>query len=102
MPPNNTKGMKAMKINLGQIVASRMIYGDMEGSSLFAREVVRSLARYQNGDWGDCCEEDCQANDYAAEHGERILAAYETSRGKIWIITEWDRSATTILYPSDY
>ena len=41
-------------------------------------------------------------NDRALESGDRILSAYETSHGKIWIITEWDRSVTTILFPSEY
>jgi hypothetical protein len=45
---------------------------------------------------------DKELNDLAVKTGERILEAYETSKGKIWIITEWDRSATTILFPNEY
>lgn len=74
----------------------------MEDDAKFMSEVMSAIIRFQNCDWGDCCEEDRQTNDFAAEHGERILASYETSKGKIWIITEWDRSATTILYPDEY
>ena len=68
-----------------------------------SRSIVEALVRYMQGDWGDTSQADWQANDYAAENGERILAAYHDLSGeKFWIITEWDRSATTILLPSEY
>jgi hypothetical protein len=61
------------------------------------------LDRHVNGDWGDVPEEDRQENEFSVEHGFRILSAYTTSAGeKIWIITEADRSATTILLPEEY
>lgn len=61
------------------------------------------LMRHSLGDWGDCCEEDRQANDWSLKEGERLFSVYHTAQGmKIWIITEWDRSATTILLPSEY
>ena len=64
------------------------------------------LLRHLKGDWGDLSEEDKKANDLAVREGNlRIFSAYETDIegvGKIWIITEADRSATTILLPSDY
>lgn len=62
------------------------------------------LARHARGDWGDLCEEDKGANDTAYRCGEgRILSSYKTKTGeKIWIITEADRSATTILLPEEY
>ena len=47
-------------------------------------------------------QEDIEANSEALRNGERLFAAYETSEGKIWIITEADRSATTILFPDEY
>lgn len=91
-----------MKIKLGQVVTTSAIHADIAESVQFAGEVARALARYTSGDWGEVSNYDKEANDYAAENGERILASYETSKGKIWIITEWDRSATTILYPEEY
>ncbi len=91
-----------MKFNLGQVVVTRAINNDIAESSKFAREVHTSLMRYASCDWGDTHPEDKPLNDEAVKHGDRILAAYETSQGKIWIITEWDRSATTILYPEEY
>ena|ERR1700722_18226282 len=61
------------------------------------------LYRHQTGDWGDLGEEDQESNDRAVSEGERIFSAYHTDRGvKIWVITEWDRSITTILLPWEY
>jgi hypothetical protein len=61
------------------------------------------LDRHVNGDWGEVPEADKQANEVSVEHGLRILSAYTTSAGdQIWILTEADRSATTILLPSEY
>lgn len=60
------------------------------------------LARHSMRDWGDLCDEDKAANNLALSNGSRILSAYETPKGKIWIITEADWSATTILLPDEY
>jgi hypothetical protein len=61
------------------------------------------LDRHVNGDWGEVPEEEKQENEFSVQHGLRILSAYTTSAGeKIWIITEADRSATTMLLPSEY
>jgi hypothetical protein len=61
------------------------------------------LHRHQACDWGEVDSEDQKANDLALITGERLLSAYRTSTGtKLWIITEADRSATTILLPEDY
>lgn len=86
----------------GKIYSTRRIADTMSKCPAFAAEVQQALSRYQRNDWGDVCSEDREANDQAARTGERVLAAYQTSEGKIWIITEWDRSATTILFPSEY
>ena len=53
-------------------------------------------------DWGDVCEEDRESNEEALLMQLRILSSYNFSKDKIWIITEADRSVTTILLPSDY
>lgn len=91
-----------MKFKLGQVVTTRTIRADIDEDVQFRKEVFESFARYTNCDWGDTHEDDKPLNDEALKYGERILAAYKTSKGKIWIITEWDRSATTILYPDEY
>lgn len=61
------------------------------------------LARHASGNWGLVDEEDRLLNDEALRDGSRLLSAYETERGvRLWIITEADRSATTILLPDEY
>jgi hypothetical protein len=61
------------------------------------------LARHQSGDWGEVCPEDQQENDLSVRQGFRILSAYRTSKGvKLWVITEADRSVTTLLLPDEY
>lgn len=65
-------------------------------------ELLECLLRFIKRDWGDVCEDDWKANDDAIDNDERLLAAYTLQGEKIWVITEWDRSVTTILLPSEY
>lgn len=61
------------------------------------------LARHVSGDWGEVNTEDWRANDAALRHGLRLLSSYRTAKNvKLWIITEADRSITTILLPEEY
>jgi len=61
------------------------------------------LHRHANGDWGDLPPDDLSANSAALKNGNRLLSAYRVgATGKVWLITEHDRSVTTILLPSDY
>lgn len=61
------------------------------------------LARHLSGDWGDLCEADKEENELSLKEGFRILSAYTLATGqKLWVITEADRSATTILKPDEY
>ena len=60
------------------------------------------LARHAAGDWGDLCAFDRRQNEVAQRDGYRVLSAYDTPAGKVWVITEADRSATTILLPEEY
>jgi hypothetical protein len=67
------------------------------------KTVVEYLRRHEAGDWGDLCDEDKDVNREALENGGRILSSYYvTPSDKIWIITEADRSVTTVLLPSEY
>ena len=62
-----------------------------------------ALDRHRRGDWGDVGKEDWQANERALKHGERLLSVYHAADGtKFYVISEWDRSATTVLLPEDY
>jgi len=94
------------KFKLGKIVITQ---GAL--SALVASEQLPDpfLKRHITGDWGDVCEEDANLNNEAIAHEGafdkqmRVLSAYKTNRNEaIWIITEWDRSATTLLLPSEY
>jgi len=58
--------------------------------------------RHASGDWGEVCDEDKQANEQALINGDRLLSAYDVMGKRIWIITEYDRSLTTILFPDEY
>jgi hypothetical protein len=60
------------------------------------------LQRHLSGDWGDLTRDDQQENEFSLKNGFRILSAYNTMSGRLWIITEADRSATTFLLPSEY
>jgi hypothetical protein len=60
------------------------------------------LSRHQRGDWGDLCKEDKQTNEQALATGERIFSSYQLATAKFWVITEADRSVTTILLPEEY
>lgn len=102
-----------IKLELGQVVMTRGVDALLEeryGKSV--REIALILVtRHRIGDWSEMCEEDALANLDDAYTGEgRILSAYhlpllpgEAGEGiKIWVITEWDRSYTTILLPEEY
>jgi hypothetical protein len=60
------------------------------------------LARHATGDWGDLCAFDRRQNQIALREGYRILSSYDVPAGRVWIITEADRSVTTILLPEEY
>ncbi|MCA9051796.1 MAG: hypothetical protein KDA89_23825 [Planctomycetaceae bacterium] len=66
-------------------------------------EVRKALSRHLSGDWGDVCDRDRQENELSLREGFRLLSVYHASDGtKFWVITEADRSSTTILLPEDY
>ena len=60
------------------------------------------LRRHASGDWGDLESQDILSNEDALKHNHRLLSAYGKGDTRFWIITEWDRSVTTILLPEDY
>jgi hypothetical protein len=86
------------KFSLGRIVATPNALAAVPNP-----EILTSLARHHAGEWGELDPEDHAANESALKHGGRLFSAYRSVAGvKFWIITECDRSATTILLPSDY
>jgi hypothetical protein len=85
---------------LGQVVATP---GALRALERAEQQPAEFLDKHSAGDWGELDEEDKKENDFSVRNGFRILSAYTTSAGdKIWIITEWDRSVTTLLLPSEY
>ena len=90
-------------INMGRLLMTRGVNDLVAEDEAFAKFVMNSLTRHRRGDWGNLTDEDIQENELSLKEGYRLLSAYE-SEGlpKIWIITEADRSATTILFPDEY
>ena len=87
-----------MLFETGQIVAT-------PGALSLAEQgvdLLDYLLRHVQGDWGDLCEEDRAENEFSVKNGFRILSSYTTQYGKLWVITEADRSATTFLLPEEY
>lgn len=88
------------KFDLGIIIATP---GALEALGRSGETPATFLHRHVVGDWGDLDEEDRIENELSAREGLRILSAYHLLNGtKIWIITEADRSSTTILLPEEY
>jgi len=85
---------------LGQVVATPGALAALEEAGQLPQEF---LHRHVAGDWGELDKQDLQANERALREGQRILSAYSTKNGtRLWLITEWDRSVTTLLLPSEY
>lgn len=92
-----------MKINPGQLAVTRGVNDLIADNKEFARHVFLSLKRHLAGDWGDFCDEDRVANELALQNGERLFSVCKKEGlPTIWIITEWDRSVTTVLFPDEY
>jgi len=88
----------SVKVPLGQIVATPAALG-----AVSQPDIVAALRRHAVGDWGEIDAHDRAANDDALKSGERILSVYQSATGTtFWVLTEADRSATTVLLPDDY
>lgn len=93
------------KFPTGQVVMTRGIADRCADDSLFAFFVTKALQMHSTGNWGDVGDEDWDSNNEALVSGDRLFSSYyldERHSEKIWIITEVDRSATTVLWPSEY
>jgi len=85
---------------LGRLVATPAALKAIENAG---ERIETFLARHATKDWGDVCEADKKENDFSLTRGFRLLSAYTLQNGrKIWIITEADRSVTTLLLPEEY
>jgi hypothetical protein len=85
---------------LGMVVGTQGAVDALEAAGQSPQEF---LDRHARGDWGDVPEADKQENNFSLQHGFRILSAYTTKAGeRIWVLTEADRSATTLMLPEEY
>ena len=91
-----------MTFSLGRIVWTRDINDRIADDTLFAKFVMKSLKRHSNCDWGELSDEDKGENDFSLDKHLRLFSAYQQNDWKIWIITEADRSVTTVLFPEEY
>ena len=94
------------KFKIGKLVATRKVSERIGKDPAFGAFVSESIRRYEKCDWGDLPKPDKRMNSKAVKEGGRILAAYIYSdihsADAIWIITESDRSVTTVLFRSEY
>lgn len=87
-----------VRVPLGQVVSTANA-----ARTLPPFVIIDALRRHAVGDWGDVDAEDYETNNRAIQNGDRLLSAYHAADGtKFWVITEWDRSVTTVLLPEDY
>lgn len=108
--PNSGAG----KFPLGRLVATPGALALVQGRRI---NIFALIERHVLGDWGDLHEEDKQENENALKEGRRLMSAYVVDKSsdniagfgeegyegeKVWVITEWDRSVTTVLLPSEY
>src|SRR3569623_1726815 len=100
MSDETTHPLPAPTLRLGRMVATP---GAITAMAAAGQDPAELLARHRRGDWGIVCPDDRQANDDALRAGGRVLSAYKLAdETRLWVITEADRSATTILLPDEY
>jgi hypothetical protein len=86
------------KFPLGQVVVTRNAR-----DTISPTDVLQALDRHAAGDWGNLCDDDRRENERCLQQGSgRLFSAYHAAGEKFWIITEADRSVTTVLLPLDY
>jgi hypothetical protein len=102
MQNNNTitKAQNKVLFLLGQVYLTQGARIALEEAN---QDAFEFLSLHQTGNWGIVGKEDAQENEFSLKNGFRLLSAYRTSKNeKLWIITEADRSSTTLLLPSEY
>jgi hypothetical protein len=93
-----------MKFQVGSVVATPPA---IQFCGLNHIDIYTLLLRHANGDWGDVCREDAEANEGALRSGARILSVYKFPAGTVWILTtaaddDYKRESTCVMLPSDY
>lgn len=92
-----------MRIEQPKFQLGRTLITPGAQEELHPEDVLTAIRRHVRGDWGDCGKEDWSENEYSLEKSLRLFSVYHDRSGvKFWVITEADRSATTVLLPSEY
>ena len=92
-----------MKFQPGQLVVTRAVHDMMNSNEEFEKHVHLSIERHLAGDWGDVSDDDRVANELALKSEDRLFSAFKgEGMPKLWVITEGDRSSTTVLFPDEY
>ena len=86
-------------LSLGKVVATP---GALKLLAEMGEDPFGYIARHAAGDWGELCTFDRRQNEIALREGYRVLSSYQVGRECVWVITEADRSVTTILLPEEY
>lgn len=98
--PTLSPGQQPVQFVTGQVVATPGALRLLEQHEILPTQLI---ARHVRGDFGIVPEEDADSNRSAIKHGRaRILSSYEVGADRVWLITEWDRSVTTLLLPDEY
>ena len=98
---NRSKGNFQL-FKLGDIVYTAGVNSMLEQGKINTPDIFNMLRRHSRGDWGNIHEEDIGLNEEAIKHGNQILSVYHIADKIFWVVTEHDRSRTTILLPTEY
>jgi len=90
------------RFSLGKLVWTRGVNDLVAVDASFAKFVLNSIHRHANCDWGELSDQDKQENEFSLKNNLRLFSSYSNDQHKIWIITEANRSVTTVLFPSEY
>lgn len=91
-----------MKLKTGQLVVTRSVNEEIARNESFAKFVMEALVKHRNCNWGQTHPDDIELNDKSVTNDWRVVAKHQNKDFTIFIITEWDRSVTTILFPDEY
>jgi len=102
-PPDGVRFLLGRFVNAPRFPLGRLVATPNALGVLTQDDILPALGRHLSADWGDLDEQDKRENDRALHEGSRLLSRSLSSQGvRFWIITEWDRSVTTVLLPEDY
>ncbi len=93
---------RGLPFKVGDVTITHGVYEYLKTHCLLPTAPVMLVARHAMGDWGEICEEDRDSNQRALIHGGRLMSVYRVGSRKMWVITEADRSVTTLLFPDEY